>query len=65
MGDEPWHITVDLNNLEESLDILESENGATIGRAEGVSPDHLSKIWSIDLETAKRTIDVTTQYLKH
>lgn len=49
-GDEPWHVIIDLNDLEESLDILES---------------NLSKIWSIDLETAKGTIDITTQYLKH
>jgi hypothetical protein len=27
----------------------------------GVSPEHLSKVWRVDLKTAKRTIDVTTQ----
>ena len=30
-GDEPWHVIIDLNDLEESLDLLESEIGATIG----------------------------------
>ena len=30
-GDEPWHVTIDLNDLEESIDILESEIGATVG----------------------------------
>ena len=44
MGDEPWHVTVDLNNLEESLDILELEFNATIEGAKVVSPDHLLKI---------------------
>ena len=64
-GDEPWHVTVDLNDLEEAINIIEGKVGATVGKAKGVSPDHLSKIWSIDTETAKRTIDVTTQLLKH
>ena len=64
-GDKPWHVTVDLNDLEEAINIIEGEVGATVGRAKGVSPDHLSKIWSIDTETAKRTIDITTQLLKH
>ena len=65
-GDEPWHVMVDLNDLEEGIDRLESEVSASVGgRAKGVSPEHLSKIWSIDLETAKKTIDITTQYLKH
>ena len=50
MGDEPWHVTVDLNNLEESLDILELEVNSTIKGAKGVSPDQLLKIWSADLE---------------
>ena len=30
-----------------------------------MSSDHLSKIWSIDTETAKRTINITMQLLKH
>ena len=31
------------------------------GRAKGVDPEHLSKIWRISWDDAKRTIDVTTQ----
>ena len=34
-------------------------------RAEGVTSERLSKIWSIDIATAKRTIDLTSQYVKH
>ncbi len=30
-----------------------------------MSSDHLPKIWSTDTETAKRTINITTQLLKH
>ena len=49
-GDELLHVTIDLNNLEETLDILESEVNATIEGAKGVLLDHLLKIWSIYLE---------------
>ena len=31
----------------------------------GVSAKHLSKIWKIDLDTAKRTLEVTSQRCKH
>ena len=31
------------------------------GKPKGISPETLSKVWRIDLETAKRTIDVTSQ----
>ena len=30
----------------------------------GISADQLSKVWKIDLESAKRTLDVTTQKCK-
>ena len=33
--------------------------------SKGVSAKHLSKIWKIDLDTAKRTLDVTSQRRKH
>lgn len=33
--------------------------------SKGVKADHLSKIWKIDLQSAKRTLDVTTQLVKH
>ena len=44
---------------------LESEVSAAAGRAKGVTPERLSKIWSIDIKTAKRTIDLTSQHVKH
>ena len=47
------------------VDNLESEIGATATKARGVTPERLSKIWSIDIEIAKRTIDLTSQYDKH
>ena len=38
-GDEFWYITLDLNDLEESLDIPKSEVSATVVRATGVLLD--------------------------
>ena len=70
--DSPFHSTVDLDDLKVSIDRVQAEVnaynaecGATAGRAKGVSPDYLSKIRSIDHKTAKRTIGITSQYLKH
>ena len=64
-NEEPWNVTIDISSLEKVVDDLESEIGATATRARGVTPERLSKIWSIDIETAKRTIDLTTQHVKH
>ena len=47
------------------VDNLESEICATATKARGVTPERLSKIWSIDIEIAKTTIDLTSQYVKH
>ena len=47
------------------VDNLESEISATVTKTRGVTPERLSKIWSIDIETAKRTIDLTSQHVKH
>ena len=63
--DEPCFITIDMNDLDGMEDDIEAQISATGGKAKGVSPEHLSKIWSIDLETAKRTIEITEQRLKH
>ena len=64
--DEAWHVTVDINDLEQMAKDLESEIGATANRrAKGVTPEKLSKIWSIDIETADRTIGLTSQHVKH
>jgi hypothetical protein len=35
------------------------------GRPNGVTAKHLSKVWKIDYQTAKRTIEVTTQLRQH
>jgi hypothetical protein len=34
------------------------------GKTKGVDATHLSKMWRIDLKTAKRTLDVTSQNSK-
>ena len=64
-NEEPWDVTIDISSLEQMVDDLESEIGATATRARGVTPERLSKIWSIDIETAKRTIELTSQHVKH
>ena len=38
-----------------------SVHSITAGRQTGVKISHLSKIWGIDIETARRTLEVTTQ----
>ena len=35
------------------------------GHCRGVMPDHLSKVWCIDIEAAKKTLEITTQLGKH
>ena len=49
----------------EVLDGLDQEVSAMATREKGVTPEQLSKIWSIDIETTKRTIELTSQYVKH
>ena len=58
-------MTIDISSLEQMVDDLESEIGATTTRTTGVTPEQLSKSWSIDIETAKWTIELTSQYVKH
>ena len=38
-----------------------SVHSITAGRKKCVKASHLSKIWGIDIETARRTLEVTTQ----
>ena len=64
-SDEPISMMVDLNDLEGSVRILEAELSAVGQAAKGVTAEHLSKVWSIDLDTAKKTIDLMTQLCKH
>ena len=68
--DEPLSFHVDLNDLQSSLrdlgEQLSQSNVSAVGTSSrGVSPKHLSKLWGIDVETAKRTIDITSQHCKH
>jgi hypothetical protein len=48
--------------LDGNIDLDEIMASAIQGRRhQGVKPEHLSKIWRIDIETAKRTLDATSQ----
>jgi hypothetical protein len=62
-GDDPLFIDdptiIDLGlNLETAMN---AEINATAGRPNGVSAIDLAKVWSIDEETATRTLNITTQ----
>ena len=69
-----WHedfLFDDSQVTEEATDSLKDMNfdsfmagSTTASSSRGVSAEHLSKIWRIDLETARKTIDVTTQRCK-
>ena len=64
--DQAWHVNVDISSLESLVKGLEYEIGATAKKkVKGVTPKRLSKIWSIDIEAAKRTIGLTSQHVKH
>ena len=68
LNEEPWNVTIDISSLEnmvEGLHSLDQEVSAMTTRAKGVTPERLSKIWSINIETPKRTIELTSQYVKH
>ena len=68
---EHWNVPIDISSLENIVDGLDgldqevSTMGTILNRAKRVTPERLSKIWSIDIETANRTIDLTSQYVKH
>ena len=65
IDEEPISMTIDLDNIDDSIASLEAKIGAVEKCPKGVSADHLSKIWSIDTDTAKQTIDITTHLCKH
>jgi hypothetical protein len=49
--------------IDGEIDLDEIMASATHARAtRDISPEHLSKVWRIDLESAKRTIDKTSQH---
>ena len=74
-ADEQSHDDSTCNDVDKCLDSLSDLDGdgeqamvdeyfshSTIAsRPRGVTPEHLSKIWRISHEDAKRTIDTTTQ----
>ena len=62
MATKPWSVNIDISSLDNMVD---QEIGAVSTRAKGLTPERLSKVWSIDLETAKRTIGLTSQHIKH
>ena len=51
---------IDLDGLLEQAFV----GSTTAAKPQGVLVEHLSKIWRIDLKTAKKTLDVTTQLLR-
>jgi hypothetical protein len=54
------------NSLAEDESLDEIFVSSTFGKKKhGIDAEHLSKIWRIDLETAKRTLEVTTQSKQH
>jgi hypothetical protein len=60
---------VNLDDLDSIIDAI-SSTSATIkatmaGRPKRVTAKHLSKVWKTDVDTAKRTIEVTTQLRQH
>ena len=64
-GNEPISLMIDLNNIEQSIELLEADVSAVGSCAKGVTPQHLSEVWSIDIENVKQTIDVTIQLRNH
>ena len=68
--DEPLTFKVDLNDIKSSLMDLEEQIGksnvaAVRTSSIGVSPEHLSKVWGLYVETVRKTIDITSQYCRH
>ena len=63
--EEPWNVTIDISSLEQMVEDLKGEISASATRVEEVTPERLSKIWSIDIETAEIAIDLTSQHVKH
>ena len=55
--------TEENNMLEYDIDFF-SIDAMHADPPKGVNAEHLSKVWRIDLETAKQTLDVTTQLCK-
>ena len=57
-AEEPISMTIDLDNLDDSIASLETRIGAVGKHPKGVSGDHLSKIWSIDVQYERSNIKI-------
>jgi hypothetical protein len=57
---EYWSRLEDEESLNEIFACSTVEN-----RTHGVDAEHLSKVWLIDMDTAKRTLEVTTSHRQH
>ena len=72
MDDEPDVDDLDPLEFEELLDSIDEEqlssffeaSRTTASKPKGISPEFLSKIWHINVKDAKRTLEVTTQFVK-
>ena len=70
--EEPISLMIDLNDLENLYNELEAKLSsanstnvsATAEKSKGASAEYLSKIWCIDIDTTRRTINSTTQRLQ-
>ena len=65
LNDDPWNVMIDISSLDQMVEDLDQEISFVATKAKGVTTERLSNIWSIDIETAKRTIDLTSQYVTH
>jgi len=65
----PVSFQVDLDDLESMIEDISASSAdikaTMVGRPTGVTAKHLPKVWKIDVETAKKTIEVTTQLRQH
>ena len=58
--DDDMSIDLDSNRAQEKVEMFFS-HATNAPRPHGVTPKHLSKVWRISPEDARRTIDTTTQ----
>ena len=47
------------------IDDIDEIMAASAGKSKEIKPEHLSKVWRINLDEAGRTLDVTTQHQTH
>ena len=63
---DQWMDEIIGESLEGHIDLDDiMVSAAHVSPRKDVDAEHLSKIWRIDVETAKRTLDVTTQQRTH